>query len=666
MNEQPQTIRQKIAARIETCVREQPFLACLIAAVILNLIVEILSRHSLIEAAVHLFTKPLSFLCNTLIILLTLTISLFFKRRVFVMAVVSALWALLGIANAVILIFRTTPLNPVDFQIMQTAIQVVNYYLDAIHFVLIGLLLATIAGASILLWRKAPKFRPNLTKTMPMFLAILVITYLANSIAVKTTAADGGFTNLVDAYDRYGFAFCFAQGIFNEGIDEPEDYSPELVKSVTDVLQTKPDTPQNELLPNIIFVQLESFFDPQTLSGVAFAKNPLPTYTALRSVYPSGELIVPTVGAGTVNTEFEVLTGMSLKFFGTGEYPYKTILKEVACESLARDLKKLGYSTTAMHNNDGLFYQRYEIFPQLGFDRFISVEYMKNVAYNPIGWPRDAVLTDEIMAVLDQTAARDFVYAISVQGHGKYETDPALKEGDFVAYGIDDPEQRAQMEYYVGQLAQTDAFIAELVNALNASGEPYVLVLFGDHLPTLEQVNVDQLATHDLYKTEYVVCSNIGLSLAEEPLTAYQLPARILEALGYPGGPMMSLHRSPLAEKKDAYLNAMHILQYDLLYGQRYAAGEKPMQASEMQMGLFEAAVTSAEWDEETEILTVTGRNFTPFAKITVNGEVYATEFVSETEIFAEGISVERNDEISVSFAGDDLVVLSETESIVY
>ncbi len=666
MNEQPQTIRQKIAARIATCVREKPFLACLIAAVVLNLVIEILSRHSLAGAVVHLFTKPLSFLCNTLIILLTLTISLFFKRRVFVMAAVSALWTLLGIANAVILIFRTTPLNPVDFQIMQTAVQVVNYYLDAIHFVLIGLLLITFAGASILLWRKAPKFRPNLTKTMPMFLTVLVATYLANSIAVRTTAADGGFTNLVDAYDRYGFAFCFAQGIFNEGIDEPDDYSQALVDSVTAKLQTKPDAPQNESLPNIIFVQLESFFDPQTLAGVAFSQNPIPTYTALRSVYPSGELIVPTVGAGTVNTEFEVLTGMSLKFFGTGEYPYKTILKEVACESVVRDLKKLGYSTTAMHNNDGLFYQRYEIFPQLGFERYISVEYMKNVEYNPIGWPRDAVLADEIMGVLGQTAVRDFVYAISVQGHGKYETDPELKEGDFIAYGIEDPDQQAQMEYYAGQLAQTDAFIADLVEKLNALAEPYVLVLFGDHLPTLEQVNVDQLSTHNLYKTEYVVCSNIGLSMAEEPLTAYQLSAEVLESLGYPGSPMMCLHRSELAKDSVTYLNAMHILQYDLLYGERYAAGGIPAKASEMQMGLFEATIRSAEWDEETETLTVTGTHFTPFAKITVNGEVYATEFVSETEILAEGISVERNDEISVSFAGDDLVVLSATESIVY
>ncbi|MBR5520033.1 MAG: LTA synthase family protein [Clostridia bacterium] len=630
----------------------------------LNFIVEMLSRHSLIEAVIHLCTKPLSFLCNTLIILLTMTVSLFFKRRLFFMAAISSIWVLLGIANAVVLIFRNTPLNPVDFQIMQTAVQVVNFYLDTIHFILIGLLLATIAGASILLWRKAPKFRPHLTKAMPIFIGVLAATYVATSIAGKTTEADGGFTNLVDAYDRYGFAFCFAQGIFNEGIEEPEDYSVELVDSVTDRLPTTPERAQNSALPNIIFVQLESFFDPQTLSGVAFAQNPLPTFTALRDVYPSGMLTVPTVGAGTVNTEFEVLTGMSLKFFGTGEYPYKTILKEVACESLASDLKKIGYSTTAMHNNDGLFYQRNVIFPQLGFDRFVSMEYMHDVTYNKVGWARDEVLTSEIMAVLNETVERDFVYAISVQTHGKYESDPEMKEGNFIAYGIDDADQKAQMEYYVGQLAQTDAFIADLVNALNASGEPYVLVLFGDHLPTLEQANVDQLPAHNLYQTEYVVCNNIGLAFEEQPLTSYQLAAELLESLGYPGNPMMRLHRSSLAESTESYLSAMHILQYDMLYGERYALDGIPAKTAAMQMGLYQADIDSVETDGET--LIVTGTYFTPFAKIAVNGEIYETEFVSETELRAYECVPELGDLISVCFAGDNLVVLSETETVPY
>lgn len=45
--------------------------------------------------------------------------------------------------------------------------------------------------------------------------------------------------------------------------------------------------------------------------------------------YSSGYYKVPSVGAGTANTEFESITGMSLHYFGPGEYPYKSILKEL-------------------------------------------------------------------------------------------------------------------------------------------------------------------------------------------------------------------------------------------------------------------------------------------------------------------------------------------------
>ena len=79
--------------------------------------------------------------------------------------------------------------------------------------------------------------------------------------------------------------------------------------------------------------------------------------------YSSGYYKVPSVGAGTANTEFETITGMSLHYFGPGEYPYKSILKETTCESVPYVLKNLGYSTHAVHNNEANFYGRRSVFP---------------------------------------------------------------------------------------------------------------------------------------------------------------------------------------------------------------------------------------------------------------------------------------------------------------
>ena len=77
---------------------------------------------------------------------------------------------------------------------------------------------------------------------------------------------------------------------------------------------------------------------------------------------------MPAIGAGTANSEFEVLTGFNVAYFGAGEYPYKTILGKQTIESMATQLKLDGYSTHAMHNHDGTFYDRYKVYKNMGFD----------------------------------------------------------------------------------------------------------------------------------------------------------------------------------------------------------------------------------------------------------------------------------------------------------
>ena len=64
---------------------------------------------------------------------------------------------------------------------------------------------------------------------------------------------------------------------------------------------------------------------------------------------------------------------MNLDYFGTGEYPYETILKKTACETIGYDLKELGYSTHAIHNNNATFYDRNLVYTNLGFDTFTSL-----------------------------------------------------------------------------------------------------------------------------------------------------------------------------------------------------------------------------------------------------------------------------------------------------
>ncbi len=54
------------------------------------------------------------------------------------------------------------------------------------------------------------------------------------------------------------------------------------------------------------------------------APRPLTSRAAVRNGLPA-RCTCPWWAAGTANTEFEILTGMDLDFFGAGEYPYYTV-----------------------------------------------------------------------------------------------------------------------------------------------------------------------------------------------------------------------------------------------------------------------------------------------------------------------------------------------------
>ncbi len=292
-----------------------------------------------------------------------------------------------------------------------------------------------------------------------------------------------------------------------------------------------PET-QEEKRPNILFLQFESFFDPTLVNYLNISEDPIPTFRKLMKEYSSGYYKVPSVGAGTANTEFESITGMSMHYFGPGEYPYKSILRETTCESAPYVLKNLGYTTHAVHNNEANFYGRRSIFPNLGFDTFTSEEYMaRENEKNPNGWVKDEVLTDEILKCLDSTEGPDYVYTISVQGHGAYPDEQILEDPEITVSGAPTEEENNKWEYYVNEIHEMDNFVKELTDKLADYPEDVVLVMYGDHLPTMG-LTVEDLKNKYLFQTEYVMWDNFGLKKKNENLAAYQMAAEVMDRVG--------------------------------------------------------------------------------------------------------------------------------------
>lgn len=613
-------------------------------------LIEAISRHSFTEAWDFMTGRPLVFAYNAALIFTTSLIVYLFRRRCFLRVFLCMFWLLLGIINGVILATRVTPFTGPDLHLLTDGMALLEKYLPKwgviVALIVLGFFALTLFGLIL----KGPKFKGKLKYrwNIPLVLAGFLVFAGLTQLALEKRVLSNYFGNIAFAYEDYGYPYCLGVTIFDTGITCPRDYSEGEIKRIENTEKNLPETKDGDH-PNIIFLQLESFFDPKLVDYLEMSEDPIPVFRKLMKEYTSGYYKVPSVGAGTANTEFESITGMSLHYFGPGEYPYKSILKETTCESAPYILKDLGYSTHAIHNNEANFYGRRSIFPNLGFDTFTSAEYMpEEEDKNPLGWTRDRVLTEEIIKCLDSTEDQpDYVYTISVQGHGSYPEEPELEEPEITVTGSPTEAKNNQWEYYVNQIREMDDFVKELTDALEKYPEDVILVMYGDHLPTMD-LTVEDVKNRYLFQTQYVMWDNFGLEKKDVNLAAYQMAAEVLDRVGIHEGTIFRYHQARRNTKN--YQVDLETLQYDLLYGERYSyEEEKPFKRTKMRLGIYDTTLDGislvSAWDHTYRI---TGTNFTPSSQVKLNGEWYDTVYVNPTTLMISGTELGDFDRLSV------------------
>lgn len=640
------------------------FLGCCV----LYFIIEALSRHSILEAWVYMTESPLIFLYNADLIFTTSLLVYLFRRRILARLVIGSIWLILGIVNCVLLMNRVTPFTGPDLKLITDALGVLNKYLSPLMVVVVIVALILLIFSLIWIFRKGVKYQGKIRYWINIPLIIVGILAFSgiSRLALEKRVISNYFGNIAYAYQDYGYPYCLAVTLFDTGISEPNGYSEELINEIQESEGKIKATNEDNLDVNILFLQLETFIDPTEINFLEFSEDPIPNFRELMKEYSSGYYKVPAVGAGTANTEFESITGMSLRYFGAGEYPYKTVLKEETCESAPYVLKDLGYSTHAIHNNEANFYGRKTVFARLGFDTFTSEEYMPDISdTTPMGWVKDHILTDEIVKAMESTEGPDYVYTISVQGHGDYPEEPVLSDPVIQVSGSESQEKDYAWEYYVNQLYEMDRFVKELTDTLAEFDERVILVMYGDHLPTMD-LKVEDMKNRYLFQTKYVIWDNFGMEKKDENLAAYQMAAEIFDRLGIHEGNIFNYHQTRKGTKN--YQLDLEALQYDILYGDRYVyGGESPYAATKLQLGVNPAIFTSIEPVGENSYF-VYGENFTASSRLEVNGELKETKYLSTTQLLVQGLELEDGDELDVATQSNSPTkkVLSRTGVQIY
>lgn len=633
-------------------------------------LIECFSRHSLTEGVVFITNKTTVYLYNSLIIFATFLVVYLFKKRLQMRITLSAVWLFLGIINGCVLAARVTPFNFADIKLVGDLFAMKSNYFTVGQAILVIIGVAAFIVFDILLFVKGPSYKGNIHR---IFAAVSVASCFiwlpfVTQAAVNSNVIKDYFENIADGYQDYGFVYGFSTSVVDRGMSKPSDYSEAKIDELNEYDTNNTKSTLLTRKPNVILILLESFVDPSEVNYLNCSIDPVPTFHKYEKEFSTGYLQVPVVGAGTANTEFEVLTGMSMRYFGTGEYPYKTVLKTTGCESVATAFHNNGYGTHVVHNNTAKFYSRNNAFAKMGFDSFTSKEFMDIKEYTPLEtWPTDNVLIEEVKKAMDATEESDFVYTITVQGHGAYPEEKVIENPEVSVSGAASEAANNQWEYYVNEIHEVDKFIANLTKMLDERGEDTMVVMFGDHLPSLNLTDED-MKSGSQFNTKYITWNNFGMKKDDKNLTSYQLMSKMMSDIRLHDGAIFKYHQAhtELASTEEAYQNGLENLQYDLLYGNRYTYDGAKYEGSQIEMGVVDIVLDSYEVKSPEEVkelelallentnevsendasisgdsvsedtatktyserLYVYGENFTQWSKIYVNGEKVPTRFI--------------------------------------
>ncbi len=519
------------------------------------------------------------------------------RRALFAFVLAFGLQSVLYAANALKVANLGTPLLPADFRIVgqlrRGGMHLLAGYLPQTPWIY----LAVCAGLLLLLalWKFESPLFPRRTHGKRMLSGAALMLILGSVLAGShawgsiyngrvlwmepwSAAATSNHSGLISALIMFRLQFA-------RPTSQPDRVAAQQLIDRFNAQQPRAAAPPplSAELPDIVVVQSESFFDPAIMRGWE-QSNLVPNFRQLATRGVSGKLHVPTFGGGTIRTEFEVLTGLSLRYFEHVQFPYLQITHKHV-PSLVRTLRERGYETTALHGNDPAFWNRSSAFKALGFEHFVSQAAFPANAPNDGKYMADSAMTDQIIAQLKDQGPPQFIFAISIEAHGPYDVDPAnraQRDALAVPEGIVGKD-KLELQNYLYHLQRADAELGRLVAHLAQRGRPSLVLFYGDHLPGLSDTyhitgfvdGQDMLRQASVWLLAGVGRHALKMQATQEATASWLLPGKLLEQAGIRDAPYFAL--TEWAGPKLAMLTAAPGAPPAPLLGSQLAADDRAM-----------------------------------------------------------------------------------------
>lgn len=500
-------------------------LAVLFWSIFLTGIVYLVTTDQILRVGWRILQAPTMLLLNILPILLLILLLFFLTRKLFFsVSCIGVVFLFFAIVDRVKVIMRQEPLLPTDLTLVKETLAILKTF-PAYQLVLIGLMLLAFAVLLVLSFKKSKKTALPLVARIIGLVLVIACAFGANRFWYADKGLYDGYPTVdnpyfqVNQYNTKGMIYSFLHQYNITKMTVPEGYD---ANDFAELEQTQWNAPEEKEYPHIIMIMGEAFSDLSENPHLDFTgyRDPLQNFKAIsnsENAY-SGHIVVPNFGGGTSNTEYDVLTGCSTRYLDNPLPSYNFIHGNF--DGMPRQLQKVGYETLSIHPGYAWFYNRQNVYPDLGFQNCYFLEDsfdLETQGYG--GYINEGATMDKIIDTLDtHIKEKDsplFSFTVTIQNHGPYEKHYGTLAPNFSTDVPLDENQTDLLTQYFAGIIDADEQIGRLQAYAENSDEPIVLVYFGDHLPGFS----NGMEFFDLL--DYPIDAN---GTPEEQLAVYETP----------------------------------------------------------------------------------------------------------------------------------------------
>ncbi len=308
-------------------------------------------------------------------------------------------------------------------------------------------------------------------------------------------------------------------------LSEPENYTQE---HTLETVSAPAEPAKTDVRPNVIVVMSESMADFRRVKSLHLQTDAYDTLDAVAARSHRINVAVPTFASYTVRTEFELMYGLPVRALLDTITPQREINVALP-SSMVSYYNSLGYETVYVHPFVETFYGRDEIYTTYGWDQMIfRDQFTVPLQEYGNGYVSDETVTDQILDVVKNSSEPVYLHATTMQNHQPYDWIP----------------DKTELEVYLEGVRASSKALERLVDELEKSGEPTVLLFLGDHFPSMRKegniydaAGINSENCDVLYEQPALIWSNTPLqedALPQETVSVFYTTPILMRLAGLP------------------------------------------------------------------------------------------------------------------------------------